>query len=162
VRVIGVDPSLSGTGICDVAGQMSCIGGDAKLGNDRLRLIYDAVLEAAVHADHAIVEDLPTHAMGAGKTGMAQGVVRLALVSLRVPFTLVAPATLKKFATGRGDADKKQMRAALLERTGMDVRNDNKVDAWWLRAMGLQRAGQLPFILPAAHLGTLQKVEWAA
>ena len=54
------------------------------------------------------------------------------------------------------------MRAALLERTGMDVRNDNKVDAWWLRAVGLQHFGQLPFELPATHLGTLQKVEWAA
>lgn len=162
MRVIGVDPSLTGTGICDVDGEMSVVRGPAELGDFRLQLIYDAVLDVAHLADHAIVEDLPTHAHGAGKTGMAQGVVRLALVQLHVPFTLVTAATLKKFATGRGDADKKQMRAALLEHTGMDVRNDNKVDAWWLRAVGLQRAGLLPFELPASHLGTLQKVEWAA
>lgn len=162
MRVVGIDPSLTGTGICDPDGNMSVVRGPAVLGDARLQLIYDAVLAAAALADHAIVEDLPTHAMGAGKTGMAQGVVRLALVQLQVPISLVTAATLKKFATGNGAADKKQMRAALLERTGMDVRNDNKVDAWWLRAAGLQHFGLLPFKLPATHLGTLQKVEWAA
>lgn len=161
MRVVAFDPSLTATGVCDAEGKTYRVGGDAKVGDRRLQKIYDLVLEVAAVADYALMEDLPTHAQGAGKTGMAQGVVRLALVQLAVPFTTVTPASLKKFATGSGNADKADMRMSLFQRAGIDLKDDNQVDAWWLRALGLHHFGEPLVDLPSKHLEALRKVEWA-
>lgn len=153
--VIGIDPSLDATGIARADGALHTVHGD---GDGRLLAIYEAVVSAANHAQLAIVEDLPTHGMGAGKTGMAQGVVRFALRSRGVPYVLVPAATLKKYATGRGNATKPDMRVELLKRVGLDVRDDNQVDAWWLRALGHQLAEDPVLSLPQSHLTGLAKL----
>jgi Holliday junction resolvasome RuvABC endonuclease subunit len=107
-----------------------------------------------------VIEDLPTHAHSAGLTGMAQGVVRLALIENEVPFAVVTAASLKKFATGSGNAAKADMRMELYKRTGLDLRDDNEVDAWWLREIGLHLNGHPDRItLPATHLAALTKVK---
>lgn len=163
MRVLGIDPSLTATGIAYPDGTLTTIGGDAKHGDHRLTRIYQAVATAAVTgADLAVLEDLPTHAHGAGITGMAQGVIRLALQTSSVPYVTVAAATLKKYATGSGAATKADMRMALFKRATLDVRDDNQCDAWWLRAMGMQHLGQPLLVLPATHLAAMTKVAWPA
>jgi Holliday junction resolvasome RuvABC endonuclease subunit len=163
VNVLGIDPSITATGIA-VGNTLSVVGGDAILSDYRLERIHAVVADIArTHGvDLAVLEDLPTHAHGAGTTGMVQGVIRLALLSARVPYATVPPSVLKKFATGRGNADKSDLRMALFQRTGLDERNDNKVDAWWLRAAGMQYLGQPVVNLPAAQVSALDKVKWPA
>jgi Holliday junction resolvasome RuvABC endonuclease subunit len=157
--VVGVDPSLTGTGLADPDGLLSTVTG---LERDlRLVGIWHAVHAAAEQADLAVVEDLPVHGMGAGKTGMAQGVVRLALQTMLVPYVTVAPASLKKFATGRGSATKADMRMAAYQRAGLDLRDDNQCDAWWLRQLGLAHYSLAAVMLPRTHLDALAKVDWA-
>jgi Holliday junction resolvasome RuvABC endonuclease subunit len=159
VNVIGIDPSLEGTGLAwSDTGVGTCRGN----ADERLVAIHSDVQEMAKGFHLAVVEDLPTHGHGAGKTGMAQGVVRLALLQLGVPYALITPATLKKFATGKGNATKPDMRVELLKRTGMDLRDDDQVDAWWLRAMGMQYLGAPIVELPKAHLAALVPVVWPA
>jgi Holliday junction resolvasome RuvABC endonuclease subunit len=114
----------------------------------------------ALGPDLVMLEDLPTHAQGAGKTGMAQGVVRLALVLGGIKYVLVTPASVKKFATGSGNATKPDMRMEIFKRTGTDIRDDNQVDAWWLRQMGLQHLGECDLGLPKKHLSALDAVIW--
>lgn len=162
LRVIGIDASITETGLCDVDGQLSIAGGDAKLGDKRLQIIRVAVtsLCAAGSPDLAVIEDLPTHAHGAGITGMVQGAVRLALLDRGVPYVTVVAATLKKYATGSGGANKSDMRMALFQRAGIDERNDNKVDAWWLRHAGLDQFGEALVKLPAVQRAALAKVAW--
>lgn len=162
MKAIGVDPSLTATGIADVDGRLTVVGGAADLGDGRLCRLYMAVIEicAGGRPDLAVIEDLPKHAMAAGVTGMAQGVVRLALQHAGVPYATVPAATLKKFATGSGGADKPDMRMALYQRTGLDERNADKVDAAWLRAAGLQHLGAPAVQLPAAQVKALDKVNW--
>jgi Holliday junction resolvasome RuvABC endonuclease subunit len=163
--VIGIDPSLGtpakgGTGICGVNGDSFTVR--PKLADDtRLTLICDAVRIQAEVADLAVIEDLPTNAMSAGKTGMAQGVVRFALQDVLTPYVLVPPATLKVFATGRGNADKSDMRMELFKRAGLDLRDDNQVDAWWLRQLGLHWMGIGSIPLPALHTRALDKVDFS-
>lgn len=165
-RVLGIDPSLTGTGIAWADdGTATCTG----VGDQRLWVIYRSVHRLASGIDElagyggpfefAVVEDLPTHGQGAGKTGMAQGVVRLALLHACVPYRLVAPATLKTYATGKGNATKPDLRMALYQRTGIDLRDDNQVDAWWLRALGLDLLGEPVVELPQTHRRALAKVE---
>ena len=156
--VIGIDPSLTATGIAWTATALETVTG--RTGDGRLMHLYTRLLMVDSRVKLAVVEDLPTHAHGAGLTGMAQGVVRLALLYNGVPYVLVPAASLKKFATGKGNATKADMRMAWFKRTDMDVRDDNQVDAAWLREMGLHHLGTPTFALPAAQTDVLGKVNW--
>lgn len=155
MNILGLDPSLTATGWA-VGNQTGTIHGAD--GDDRLDHIYQTVRTLSDVVDYAIVEDLPTHGMGAGKTGMVQGVVRLALLHNLVSYRLITAATLKKFATGKGNATKSDMRMALYQRTGVDLADDNQVDAGWLRYLGYALVGELPFALPRTHLTALDKI----
>ena len=141
--VLGIDPSLTATGIAHASGLTETVKTRAKDGDTRLEVIYREVSFAAEHAPFAVIEDLPKHAMAAGITGMVQGVVRLALIDNDVDYLTIPPATLKKFATGKGNATKADMRRAWLMLTGEDNADDNQVDAAYLRQIGLFLMGAL-------------------
>ena len=165
-NVVGLDLSIAATGACyQSAGRVvtECWKLPAKLGDRRLWTLAQRVGDLAVYdprPDLFVIEDLPTHAHGAGITGMVHGAVRTVLLELAVPYALVPPATLKKYATGKGNADKTAMALALYKRTGLELADDNQVDAWWLRAAGLHHLGQPVVDLPAAQVEALAKVEW--
>ncbi|MFE3202145.1 Holliday junction endonuclease [Embleya sp. NPDC059237] len=176
-RVVGLDLSLTGTGVARYDGTTTCVKSPTLQGDARLVAIARAVEDAIrcvdpntgavpplTHgnptADLTVVEDLPRNARGAGATGMAQGAARVALVRLRAPYALVPPAALKKYATGNGNADKADMRMALYQRTGIDLRDNNEVDAWWLRHMGLDHLDHPDVKLPAAQRAMLDKITW--
>lgn len=162
MKVIGIDPSLVATGLARVDGSLECFGGDAKLGDSRLTVIHDRISAALVQdwPDLAVIEDAPAHTHGSGALGMVQGVIRLALIRQGVPYVLVVGSTLKKYVTGSGTATKSDLRMALFQRAGIDDRNDNQVDAYWLRHMGLDHLGDAPIKLPAAQRKSLDVVYW--
>jgi len=70
----------------------------------------------------------------------------------------VPPATLKRYATGRGNATKADMRMAPYRRTGIDQPDDNLVDAAWLRHLGLDLLGAPEVRMPEAHRAALGKL----
>lgn len=158
--VIGVDPSISATGIALSDGSLITVGGKADRGDDRLLDIACAIGSACHSADLVVLEDLPTHAHGAGITGMVQGVVRLMCLRASVPYATVPAATLKKYATGTGNAKKPDLRMSLFKRTGYDIPDDNQVDAWFLRAAGLEALGFPVVAMPAAQVKALAVVDW--
>jgi Holliday junction resolvasome RuvABC endonuclease subunit len=159
MRVAGLDLSITATGVALPDDTLKTVTGKAKDGDGRLAHLFGVALDLAnLRLDLVVIEDLPTHAHGAGITGMVHGAVRCALISRGVPYLLVPPATLKKYATGKGNAPKPDMRMALYKRTGIDVSDDNQVDAWWLRAIGMQVLGEPIIDLPAAQIAALSKL----
>lgn len=159
-RVLGLDLSITATGVAPWNGDPYTIGGPAVHGDRRLIRIAQVVHREAVTVDWAVIEDLPTHAYGSGITGMVHGVVRTVLLQTDIAYALVPPAVLKKYATGRGNATKADMRMALYQRTGLDIRDDNQVDAWWLRCMGLDHLGHPPITVPKTQRAALDTVTW--
>lgn len=142
--IVGVDPSMSATGIAFTRTATTTVKDSEFTGDKRLVLLYAMTTAASDVADVVILEDLPANAMSAGITGRSQGVVRLALQQRGVPYIAVPPATLKKAATGKGNCKKDLMREAMqhhfteeLPAKGPDKVDDNQVDAWWLREVGL-------------------------
>lgn len=68
----------------------------------------------------------------------------------------VSPSALKKFATGKGNAAKADMRMALYQRAGLDVPDNDQVDAWWLRQWGLHLTSNPAAVtLPKTHLAAM-------
>lgn len=141
--VAGVDPSLASTGIARANDERMAVTTKAS-DPSRLDRIYAAVKGAAEQSTLVVIEDLPKNAKSAGLTGMAQGVVRLAIRHGGAEFIAISPASIKKAATGNGTADKPMMRQAWLEYAGEDVKQNDIVDALWMREVGRYLAGQVP------------------
>lgn len=162
MNIIGLDLSITATGIAYSTGATRTIKGPASAGDKRLLQIVNHL--TYIHGESpinlAVIEDIPTHAHAAGVTAMVHGAVRVMLMRENIPYVLVTPATLKAFATGKGNANKTDMAVAALKRAGREFADDNQCDAWWLRQAALHRYGTPEFPLPAAQVARLDKVAW--
>jgi hypothetical protein len=164
LRIVGLDLSITATGICESDGTRSTWGGDAKLGDRRLCKIRNAVMSACMAADVVMIEDLPRGGMGGATTGMVQGVVRELLTASGIPYMFIIPSKLKVYATSKGTATKSDMRMSLYQRFGIDEPDDNRADAWWLRALGCDLYDQPltqsngSIYLPQSHRRALEKL----
>jgi len=65
----------------------------------------------------------------AGELGYA---VKRTLYLLGMPYNVVPPTSVKKFATGKGTAKKNEMLLAVYKRWGIEFSNDNLADAYTL------------------------------
>jgi Holliday junction resolvasome RuvABC endonuclease subunit len=169
VAVVGIDLSLTATGIAYADGSTVTITAKGLTGPERLIHIRDAVrgaLDVAELAPDLVV--LEGYAFGrpaqAHQMGELGGVVRVALHEETAEFptmrwAVVPPAKLKKFATGKGTADKTAMVVAARERLGWTGMDNNAADALWARAVGLALYDALPVKLPQSHLVALEGVE---
>lgn len=163
LRVLGLDLSLTASGVCLTDGITLTIKTRQKDGDRRLVHIADALTSMigdGSSVDLAVLEDIPQNSHAAKPIAMVHGVVRTALNRVGVPYVTVAPATLKAFATGSGRGDKTPMVMAAYKRAGREFGDDNQCDAWWLRAAALDWYGQPEFELPKAQRERLAKVTW--
>lgn len=167
-NVIGLDLSLTATGQCFSFANDSepptsgVIRTSAKhtLGR-RMAWIAETIghnLKAHGAVELAVVEDLPTHAHGAGKTGTVHGVVHLLLFQHAIPTVTVPPATLKVWATGKGNAGKSDIRMETFKRYGVDLDDDNAADAFQLWTLGAWLLGDPIVDLPQTHTRALDKL----
>lgn len=183
MRIIGLDLSLTATGIADETGTR-CIKPKSK-GVERLGEVRDALLRM-MH-EHVTFDaqficgtgprhcvDMPRlvviegYSMGrqSGSQGVAQqlgelgGVVRLALFEAGVPFVDVSPASLKKYATGKGNASKDLVYGEAIRRLGYTGQSNDEADAMWLRAMAHDAYGEPLVKLPALNRTALDGVRW--
>ncbi|GGQ81050.1 RuvC family protein [Streptomyces flaveolus] len=169
-RVIGLDLSITSTGVCRCDGSTFRIKTRLKDGPRRQNIIRDrlAAEVAEQQPQLAVIEDLPMNASRMSLTNLKNmaglhGVVLSVLVDAGVPWAYVNVKTLKSFACDNGAAGKADMAAAALLADGaefVDDKGGDQVDAWWLRAAGHDWCGVPLFTMPQAQRDYLSKADW--
>lgn len=174
VRVVGLDLSLTATGLGTTRS-----GGPAGVQTIKSKGPKDATLEerrdrlhnlardiqlAALAADVVVIEQ-PAYNQTGGSHHDRSGLWWLVVDWLvdEVPTVVeVAPQVVKKYATGKGNASKDEVLAAVVRRyADVDVANNNEADALVLAAIGARLAGHpIEASLPQTNLDALAKVRW--
>jgi crossover junction endodeoxyribonuclease RuvC len=168
-RVVGLDLSLTATGVADNSGAVRII--KTKLtSHDRLRHINDAVLElvCSYHGDgrraDLVVVEGPSYGSQGSSYHQLAGLWWLLTHSLwraALPYAVVSPQARAKYATGKGNAGKDAVLAAVVRRyPQVEISDNNAADAWVLMAMGCDYLGEPLAEMPAAHREALAKVAW--
>ncbi len=152
-KVIGIDASLAGTGICSIllAGEETHVSktitasGDSR-GVDRLIDIRDQICQICSvpsRADLVVIEGY-AHDRGnrAHYMGELGGVLRVLLTELKIKWVEVAPAQVKKFATGKGNASKEVVAVGVYKKWRMEFPDNNQCDAYVLARIGAALCGR--------------------
>lgn len=179
MRVVGLDLSLSSTGIALVEGsgmvhlnrvQSKPTGNTVEDRSLRLRSLAGTIHDLAdVDPDLVLVES-PTYSSKVtgsqhDRSGLWWMVVGR-LTGHRIPVVEVAVSTLKTYALGKGSGkgtDKDQVLAAVVRRyLDIDVDGNDKADALVLAAMGARHLGHPVDTLPDTHTRALKAVKWPA
>jgi len=177
--VVGLDLSLTATGIATPAGASTITSSgraDATLRVQWARLADTVGRVSLAVAEHGVSRSGDGHALvvveapslgqqrqrGTHDRSGLWWLVVDELLSAGHLVVEVPPASVKKYATGSGSANKGAMADAAARRipdvhTGGD---DNAVDALWLRAMGCDHLGQPLAAVPASHRTALANVAW--
>lgn len=161
MRILALDLSLTCTGVATSDGYVGTWKPKNK-GVERLVLLRDRVLASAASTDLVIIEDGVVRSSAAKVLGELHGVIKVALHEAGRPVVLVSPASVKKYATGRGNADKFAMLAAASARLGYAGESPDEADALWMLAMALDQHGQPLAALPALNRSALAAVAWPA
>lgn len=162
MNIAGLDLSITATGLAYADGSVRTIA-PRRAGDARLVEIRDEIRASLEFggADLVVIEGPVLRSSAAIALAMLHGTVRTELWDLGIPYVLLPPATLKKFATGKGTASKPDMAVAAFKRAGLEFADDNQCDAAWLRWAGLCALElPLPFTVPALQKLALGKVAW--
>lgn len=163
-RVVGLDLSLTSPGVALMDGHAETWK-PRSTGVERLAAFREWVIDEIVNKTDAQLVVIEGYSFGSRnggeRIGEAGGVVRLALRDMRVPFVEVAPASLKRYATGKGNASKDEVLIAAVKRSDIAFTDNNQADAFWLRQMGLAHYEPSAAVsMPKAHLSALEAVSW--
>ena len=134
---LGIDQSLNATGLCrlgpDGAVQLrATVDPEKRLDGPRLVFIKQVVASLLEHVEFAAMEGYSYDSVGrVFELGEIGGVLKVLLIERNVPYIIVPPVLLKKFATGNTSATKEQMIKAAQERA-FHPADDNQADAFFL------------------------------
>lgn len=166
-QVLGIDPSLTCTGVANLAGTHVIRPPEGLVDVDRLAYITDVarmyLTPFSANGVGLVVMEGPAYGVNVGKSHERAGLfwaLRLACRHLARPVAVVPPTTLKKFITGSGNATKVDVVREVTKRFPKFDGGADEADALVLYAMGRAWVG-LPVVqLPAAHLKALDHVNW--
>jgi hypothetical protein len=168
VSVVGLDLSLSSTGVAVARSDLS-VSADriahpaGLLGHERLAWLCARIGEFTKGACLVVVEG-PSYGSKGGEAHERAGLWWMTTHSLwraGVPYAVVTPSQLKKYATGRGVGGKDGVLIAVARRfPEVEMDSNDEADAIVLAAMGADKLGFPPVPMPAAHREALVKVGW--
>jgi crossover junction endodeoxyribonuclease RuvC len=138
----GLDLSLTSPGYCFVnsneAKEPSLVGflktKDMR-GMKRVDVIFKSIVGNFKNFKPKIVViEGYSYASKGNLTGLAElgGIIRFKLFRMGIEYVEVAPATLKKFATGKGVGDKNKVMLKVFKQWKLEFENDDECDAFVL------------------------------
>ena len=158
-NILGLDLSLTATGVyCDKCGG-SVIKTKTR-GMERLREIADEVAVHIPHTNIAIIEGYSFGSQGRATFSIGElgGVIKLLMYDFTIPYIDVAPSALKKFATGKGNANKDEVLAAAIRKFNFQGSDNNEADAYILNKIGNAKYNKT--IKLTYQQEVLDKIEW--
>lgn len=147
MTTVGLDLSLSGTGVCvltDSGHSLHTIKSKPSGGrhlDELLRLkkivsdVEDILIEQDEEVDLVAIEGLAFAARNTSALVQLAGLnylVRNLLHDMNIPFSLVAPSSLKKFATGKGNCPKDNVILEVYRKYDIAVLSNDQCDAFVL------------------------------
>lgn len=162
-RVLGIDPSLTCTGLAGHGWTDTIKPGDRR-GADRLVWIRDTLTDRWLAGVDLVAMEGPAYSRQ-GQAGHHEGaglwwLIRIALASKGVPAAVVTPGSLKLYATGKGGAGKDVVMREVARRFPWFEGGEDEADAVVLAAMAADHLGEPMVAMPATHRAALAKVEW--
>lgn len=156
MKTIGIDLSLTGTGICILENEKIV---DTKLikskkegdtPTDEIIRMYSIVEEVVeefliynskeeISVDLVLLEGISYMSKNTTALSQLSGLsymVRSELFRNDIPFVIVAPSSLKKFITGKGNSPKDIIMMEIYKGWGETITDNNKADAFGLAMIG--------------------------
>lgn len=172
-RVLGLDLSLTGTGIARLGAEgvelLTTVRPGKRTGHERIEFILAAIYDAQhlQDLDLAVIEG-PSYGSQGGQRGHHERaglwwLVTHSLYTIRGACAVVAPKARAKYATGNGNDGKPAVLAAVRERYGplvAAIRNDNEADALVLAHMGVDHLGGHLVDVPEINRQALVRADW--
>lgn len=160
--IIGIDPSLTSTGIVVLRGNKVELAVTTKnkpaLGTiERVRLIYERIVDIQENLSDGEKWQAPDLIVIEGFSYGSKGrsVFDIAYLGWRIreelewlkeqdniPWLEVPPSQLKKFATGQGNANKEIILQQVYKRWGVEFSDNNQADAYVLAQIGRAYLGE--------------------
>jgi Holliday junction resolvasome RuvABC endonuclease subunit len=161
-RILALDLSLTRTGVCRPDGSCSVIRTGHLRGMPRIDDIARQVQSLARGADLVVIEGYSFGSQGRATFDVAElgGCVRFLLHRLGMQYVDVPPATLKKFATGKGNSPKDAMIAEAIRRFGFAGFDNNEADAYLLWCLARHAYGVPVVDVPKVQAEAAGKVAW--
>lgn len=168
-RVVTLDLSLTATGIAGIGGGGAWVDTitTRHTGYPRLHSIRDVVRSYAAHA-HLVVVEGPSYGSGMGRREKGHHeraglwwLITYMLWSADIPVAVMPPGAVKRYATGRGNADKDAVMLAAARRyPDVLIANNNEGDALVMLAAALDHLGYPLAPVPRTHRAALAAVDW--
>lgn len=146
MRVLAIDPSLTATGWAVHTPEIPLVTGrlesEAK-GMRRLAELRTCLVDMLEEFKPQLVA-YEGYAMGIARgggrvfdLGELGGVFKTEIYLAGIDLLVIPPAALKRFMTGKGNAEKEEVRVAASRHAGVFFRNTDQADAYGLLQMGL-------------------------
>lgn len=165
MRVAAFDLSLTRPAVC-VDGHLAVLETKKLRGHERLRTILDWVNGHVGwpqrDVDLVAIEGYAyARANQAHQIGELGGLVRHRLWERGAPYIVVPPASVKTYATGKGNAGKDDVLTAAIRRGGalFTGSSNDEADAWWVWALTMDLAGAPVVDVPKTHRRALDKLQ---
>lgn len=144
MNIIGIDASLTSTGIVVM--------------NEKAQVVFNAAIRSKAKGTsrlldiesilgHAVVQHqvekvyMEGYAFGAQASreamGELGGVIKRWLYIRKLPVIVIPPSCVKKFACGKGNAQKDQIRLSVWKKWNFEAPTNDEVDAYVIARMGL-------------------------
>lgn len=174
-RVLGLDLSLSGTGIARLGAEgvevLRTVRPGKRVGHERIEFILSAIddTQRGQDLDLVVIEGPSYGNQGDGQRQRGHHeraglwwLVTHSLYARGRSYAVVSPAGRAKYATGDGRSGKSVVTAAVRATYGhlTTVHNDNEADALALAAMGVHHLGGHVADVPATHSDALRRAAW--